>query len=181
MISPWMLAALAAAQDDIRPLKPALDLPADPSPWWPWALAAVATLAFAAAVWAWWRRRRREPTPEEALWAALRQAEGAWADGDAMTGIDLAATAIRAYVQARAGVDALHRTTEEWVPELRERLPAELVDDMALTFTAWDAARFSGASPADDAIPAWVDALVAALGPGADTQVPTEPTDSKAA
>lgn len=118
---------LSAESEDLRPLKQQWTLGPN---WVMWILLGVGALALAAAL-VWWIRKRRarhheEPAPEVRLppdVIALTELErvaamGLPAKGEFKTFYTLVVDAVRRYVEARFGVEAMDRTTYELLDDL---------------------------------------------------------------
>jgi hypothetical protein len=120
---------IAAAAEDVRPLKEQWKAPPN---WWLWGGIALAALAAALAL-AWWiRRRRRRPAaiapelrlpPEVVALAELDRvaALGLIARGEFKTHYTLVVDALRHYLAARYGVEAMDRTSFELLGDLERR------------------------------------------------------------
>ncbi len=154
---------LSAGSQDLRPLKEQWTM----APNWPlWIALGVAALALAAAA-VWWIRRRRarrtvEEIPEVRLppdFVALAELEriaamGLPARGEFKQFYTLVTDAVRRYLEARFGVEALERTTFELLDDLaRRRLD---VDGLAALLNEADLVKFAKYKPdgarADDAM-----------------------------
>lgn len=160
------LLALALAQDDIRPIKPAVGAVASP-PIWPW-LAGLAVLLVVGALSVWaWRRWHTTPgrSPEELLRDRLAEAGRLRDAGEHLASADAVDAALRAFVAATTDLEALAATTEELLPALEGRLEPEVHARLVELLTACDHVRFA-ARPVDVAVDeAWLDALIAGLLP----------------
>ena len=120
---------LAAAGAEARPLKEQWEAPRR---YWPWFVAAAALAAAALLLW-WWigrRRRRAEETPREpalpADYVALTELTrierlNLLKSDEFKTYYTLVTDAIRRYLAARFGVEAMDRTTGELLDELGDR------------------------------------------------------------
>ncbi|HEU4366235.1 MAG TPA: DUF4381 family protein [Candidatus Krumholzibacteria bacterium] len=121
---------LSAESQDLRPLKEQWTMPPN---WLWWILAGAGVLALAGAT-AWWIRRRRARRPVadvprvlippdiEALTELERiEAMGLVARGEFKTFYTLVIDAVRRYLEARFGVEALDRTTHELLRDLARR------------------------------------------------------------
>jgi hypothetical protein len=129
---------LAAAGADTRPLKAQWEAPRS---YWPWIVAAVALVAAALLLW-WWIRRRKRRVEEAPLEPALPPDYVALTEltriermnllkqGEFKVYYTLVTDAVRHYLAARYGVEAMDRTTEELLDELggRGRRVAKLED-----------------------------------------------------
>lgn len=117
---------LAPAGADVRPLKEQWEAPPR---LWPWIVAAATLVALAALLW-WWRRRRARrvaPVPSAPVLPAdyvalteLTRIErmDLLAKGRFKEYYSLVTDALRRYISARFGVEAMDRTTEELLDEL---------------------------------------------------------------
>ncbi|HHH27753.1 MAG TPA: hypothetical protein ENK57_05325 [Polyangiaceae bacterium] len=159
-VIPLLLASTALAQEDIRPLKPALEV-LEPTTLWPWWVGALALIALTYAGWRWWRRA--EPTPEEQLRRALAAASRAFDEGRPGDGVDACLDALRDLVHDTTDIPARYLTVEELRPRLQDRIPDALFEQIQATLTAWDSLRFAGADLEEAGIPDWIDAFVEAL------------------
>ena len=155
-----LMASSALAQEDIRPLKPALEVH-EPILLWPWLVAALALLVAAYGAWRWWRRPA--PTPEERFRAALAAASRAFDEGSVGDAVDACLDALRAFVHDTTDIPARYLTADELRPRLRDRLPEPVFADVDATLTALDSLRFAGAELDEVGLPGWIDAFVAAL------------------
>lgn len=138
--------------EDIRDIRPVLEIPE----WWRWPLAiAVAALATFAVVLLvrWWRRRRaRALTPLERALEALRRAEAHAREGRSREWADVVADTVRGALAARVGSDVLPQNTSE----LAKAAPAghalpEWPGVIGLLETC-DLTRFARASLVSDAL-----------------------------
>jgi hypothetical protein len=120
---------LAAAGAEVRPLKEQWEAPRR---YWPWFVAAAALAAAALLLWWWIRRRRRlaEVTPHApalpADYVALTELTrierlNLLKNGEFKAYYTLVTDAIRRYLAARFGVEAMDRTTGELLGELEDR------------------------------------------------------------
>jgi len=150
----------ALAQEDIRPLKPAMEVH-DPVAIGPWLVAALALMALAYGAWRWWRRP--ELSPEERLRRGLASAARAFDEGRTGDGVDEALDAIRGFLHDTTDIPARYLTDDELLGRLQGRLPDALHQQIEATLTAWDRLRFAGADLDEAAVPAWIDPLVEAL------------------
>ncbi len=114
--------------DDIRDIRGPIDIV--PAWLWPAAIAA-GLLLLAAAAWAFVRWRRRPaasvatPSAEDVALARLERARSLMEPGRAREFGGAVSDAVRQYVEARFGLRAARRTTEEFIGDLlRERAPA---------------------------------------------------------
>lgn len=131
---------LATAGAQTRPLKEQWEAPRR---YWPWIVAAALLIVAALALW-WWLRRRRArravETPSEPVlpadYVALTELTRiARLDllqrGEYKTYYSLVTEAIRRYLEARFGVDAMERTSGELLVELEDRgQPVDKLDDL---------------------------------------------------
>lgn len=178
-LSALLVPATALAQDvveqDIRGLKPALEVPHH-LPVWPWLLAAAVLLVVAVLAWRWWHRAV-PVDPVAQLTEALASAADVALDVPAY--VDLASSAVRVFVQQTSDIDAPSLTTDELMAALGPRLPGDLARRVAETLHTWDAIRFAGDRPDQAPSPNWIDELVTTL---TEPGVPAEPdTETQAA
>ena len=148
---------IAAAGEESRPLK---EQWVAPQSYWKWIVAAAA-LIVAAAVLIWWLRRRArrvlEEPPEPKLpadYVALTELTriekmNLLRSGEFKTYYSLVTDAVRRYLDARFGVDAMDRTTAELLDELDER--GRRVDKLDDLLNEADLVKFAKQVPAVDA------------------------------
>ncbi len=134
-----------------------LDLLAE---YWPWLAGGLLACALVIAIVVLVRRRMRRPpakraTPpvplHEAMLLRLEELEKArsWQHGAVKTHYVALSEILRAYVEARFGVPALERTTDELVHALRvTALPAEQREQLANVLRLADLVKFAKLSPA---------------------------------
>jgi hypothetical protein len=115
----------------LRDVKPPVDLPAG-LPWWAWALIVLALAG--ALAWYLHRRWKRRPRPVEARKAPPAPVDelaefdriaalGLLAQGDYKQHYVLVSDAMRRYVERRYRIEAMERTTDEIVSEMRKASP----------------------------------------------------------
>lgn len=114
-----VLPLAAQEMEDIHGAKPLVEIPAPepPAPWWVWAAIAFAFLVIAALVW-WLRRDKSEQASAEKL--ARRELTRLQRDGDKLSATAFAEAAsgvLRKFIEARFGLAAPKRTTEEFLQE----------------------------------------------------------------
>jgi hypothetical protein len=148
---------IAAAGAESRPLK---EQWVAPRRYWKWIVAATALIA-AAAVLIWWLRRRarrvlEEPTEPRlpADYVALTELTriekmNLLRSGEFKTYYSLVTDAVRTYLNARFGVDAMDRTTAELLDELDDR--GRRVDKLDDLLHEADLVKFAKHVPAVDA------------------------------
>lgn len=148
---------IAAQAEDVRPLKEQWKAPPN---WWLWG--GVALLAVAAALaLAWWiRRRRRRPAavapelrlpPEVVALAELDRvaALGLVARGEFKAHYTLVVDALRHYLAARYGVEAMDRTSFELLDDLARR--GARVEGLSQVLDEADLVKFAKLIPAPEA------------------------------
>lgn len=158
-----LLLASAFAQDELRPLKPAVPIPSE-STMWPWMLAAAAMVVLSGLGWAAWKRWHRavEPTPEALLRQGLAAAAACLEADDVKGAADAVDRSLRRFLAARLDGSIPQRTNDELGALLEPRLPAEVHQPLLALLIRCDAVRFAGAPTLDLDI-TWVDGLLAAL------------------
>lgn len=144
-------------EDELRDIKPPLDLPRG----WPLWLAAAAggLLAVGAAAWLWRRRAGRGPSvpripvpPVDYLAEFTRiAAMGLLERGAVKIYYSLLSDTLRRFLEEHAAVAAMEQTTAEIDAALRRaRLPAEVVRDVGRFLRAADLVKFARAQPAPE-------------------------------
>ena len=116
------LTSLVAATNDIRDIKPPVDIP-NPWLWVWWALIAVALLAIAALVWRWFKKRQTErpgppPVPPH-VWAREKLDEALGLIGEPKVFVSSVSNTLRVYIECAFSLRAPERTTEEFLTELQ--------------------------------------------------------------
>lgn len=158
-IPPPSAASLTNAMDELRPLKPPVDIPSG----WGWLWWVGAVLALAAAgwwLWRWWRRRRIAPAvaatpPLPPHVEARRRLEAAWQYlGDPEKFTVAVSAALRWYLERRFHLPAPERTTEEFLQDLQRTLVLqprhkELLADF---LTECDLIKFARFEPTEEAL-----------------------------
>lgn len=140
---------LATKSKDLKPLKAQWKAPFD---WLPWVLIGLGVLVLAAALIFWLRRRRRREVPvapELRLppdFVALKELEriaglGLVERGEFKTFYTLVVDAVRRYIEARFGVQAMDRTTQELTGDLTRH--GISIDDLAPLMTEADLVKFA--------------------------------------
>ena len=145
---------LTAESQDLRPLKEQWTMPPN---WLLWILVGAGVLALAGAI-VWWIRRRRARRPVAdvprvlippdivALTELERiEAMGLVTRGEFKTFYTLVIDAVRRYLEARFGVEALDRTTHELLEDLARR--GERVDGLAALLEEGDLVKFAKYRP----------------------------------
>jgi len=148
----------AQAPEVLKDLKPPLLLPPEPARWQPWALGAAALLALAAALF--WLRRRLErpppplppPPPHSIALRALAalEDEGLLGRGEFREYYYRLSLILRHYLEARFGLNAPDRTTEEFLIEMQAggRLADAHRELLGRFLEACDLVKFARARPA---------------------------------
>jgi hypothetical protein len=151
--------ALTNAAEELRPLKPPVDIPSGWGWLW-WVAAAVALAAAAWWAWRWWQRRRlaapaNTPPPLPAHVEARRRLEAAWQLlGDPEKFTVAVSAALRWYLERRFHLPAPERTTEEFLQDLQRTLVLqprhkELLADF---LTECDLIKFARFEPTEEAL-----------------------------
>lgn len=115
--------------EDFRWLTPSSDPAVSP---WIWGAAAVLLLALVAVGFFVFRRKkghlpfRAPPAPHETALRELRELSALAREGADLEFVKRVSGILRAYIQARFGLRAPHRSTEEFLSEARQ---SELLDD----------------------------------------------------
>lgn len=152
-------ASLTNAVDDLRPLKPPVDIPSG----WAWLWWVAGALVLAAALWwlwRWWQRRQASasmpatpPVPPHV--EARRRLEAAWQWlGDPEKFTVAVSAALRWYLERRFHLPAPERTTEEFLQDLQQTLVLqprhkELLADF---LTECDLIKFARFEPTEEAL-----------------------------
>lgn len=140
-----------AAEEDIRPARPKVEIPVkeefDPVP----LIAGAITLAAIAAVWWWLRRRpaaRRRSAPVERALESLSRIDRERNTLESGALADASAGAVRQFIAERFGIAAPRRTTEEFLRDLKSvPLPALAAhrEKLVSFLSSCDLAKFAGA------------------------------------
>lgn len=143
------LPATAGVTEDIRDIRGPI---AEAAPWWAgleaWGLAALGVAALAVGLTLIVRALRRPKNARQAALARIARAERHASARDARAFAHEVSEAVRAYVEARFGVHAPQRTTEELLEELAaaESSPLSRYRPLLAAFLArCDLAKFGGA------------------------------------
>lgn len=181
------------ALNELRPLKPPVDIPSGWE-WLGWVAAALALAAAGGWLWRWWRRRRlaapvplTPPVPPHV--EARRRLEAAWQLlGDPEKFSVAVSAALRWYLERRFHLPAPERTTEEFLQDLPRTLVLqprhkELLADF---LTECDLIKFARFEPTEEALRRLhaaalrlvdeTSTLEPAPAPAAAIPVPTPPT-----
>lgn len=151
------IASVAAnATNDIRPIKPPVEVPAE----WAWLWWTVAACVVIAALVAWFLRRRRvaqvpslPPVPPHVR-AKQRLAEALAFIGDPNRFCTLVSNTIRVYLEERFQLRAPERTTEEFLVELRrsQHLMPDQKESLGRFLESCDLVKFARYEPAESAL-----------------------------
>ena len=114
-------APIAAAADDIRDIKPPIEI-SDGLAWLWWVLAALATIIFLFLIWRWWQKRRAQiafvpPVPAHVR-AKQKLYEALALIAQPKPFVIAVSDTARAYLEERFNFRAPERTTEEFLREL---------------------------------------------------------------
>lgn len=142
------LLAAAAPAGDIRDIRGLIPIPAGP-PWGLYAGVAVALALVIAVVVYVHRRRANPPNPYVLAQARLRTAHADRGSARSATFAERVSAAVREYIEARCGVRAAHRTTDEFLLDLvqGQSVHAELARhraELARFLNSCDLAKFAG-------------------------------------
>lgn len=126
-----------------------------PDPWRWWRLGGVSALVLGICIlgfWLWWRRRGAPnapagPRPDDVARARLQRALE-WID-QAKPFVDEVSATVRAYLEARFGLRAPERTTEEFIAELQTNGALAVPDRESLErfLGVCDLVKFAGVRP----------------------------------
>lgn len=143
---PWLLQSPAVAME-LRDIRGPI---AEPPPWWAglegWALAVAIAAVALVGIALLWRRLRRPKDARRLALAKIAEAEARASNAKAFA--QEVSEAVRAYIEARFGVHAPRRTTEELLEALAEdeASPLERYRPLLAAFLArCDLAKFGGA------------------------------------
>jgi len=151
-VTPGTAPGAAGASGLPHGLRGLVDIP-DPYAWVRSAAGVVGLIALCAfGFWLWWRRRSLAPSgpeirPDDVARARLQRALERIGEPDAF--VAEVSAAVRTYLEARFGLRAPERTTEEFVEELRANgaLATEHRDALGSFLGACDLVKFAGVRP----------------------------------
>ncbi len=145
---------IAAGSKELKPLKQQWEAPRN---WTLWIVLVLAVIALVVALVWWIRRRRRRVAPVEVPelrlppdFVALKELErvaalGLVERGEYKTFYTLVVDAVRRYVEARFGVEAMDRTTQELLDDLNRRYTR--IDGLGALMTEADLVKFAKYTP----------------------------------
>ena len=146
----------------LRDIKPLAPVPLG-TPWYVWAAVVLGTAALLAVAWWWWWRRRRRAAslppapPEPADVVALRALSLAYAAERSGAALRRSyyfklSEIVRAYLEARFGVNATDLTTEEIarMPRLSPEMAISERERLLTLLGAADAVKFAKRDPSDE-------------------------------
>ena len=145
-------ASLATSANDIRDIKPPVDIPSGWEWLW-WVLAALATIAVAVLIWRWWQKRRSQIPVEPPVPAHVRAKEMLEKALELIAQPKpfciLVSDTIRGYLEERFDFHAPERTTEEFLHELRgtNLLSAEQKEKLGEFLGCCDLVKFAKYEP----------------------------------
>ncbi|MCX8156074.1 MAG: hypothetical protein N3J91_06480 [Verrucomicrobiae bacterium] len=159
MPQPSAPAAVTNAVEELRPLKPPVDIPSGWA-WLGWVAACLLLAALAWGLWRWWQKRRLAPPaaaapPLPPHVEARRRLEAAWQLlGDPERFTVAVSAALRWYLERRFHLPAPERTTEEFLQDLQRTLllqprHKELLADF---LTECDLIKFARFEPTEEAL-----------------------------
>jgi hypothetical protein len=145
---------LASSANDIRDIKPPVEIPSGWEWLW-WTLGTLAVVALLFAAWRWWQKRRSQIPVEPPVPAHVRAREML---GKALALIahpkpfcTLVSDTIRTYLEERFDFHAPERTTEEFLHELRgtDLLSAEQKEKLGEFLERCDLVKFAKYEPVE--------------------------------
>jgi len=146
--------ALAPIAEDIRDIKPPIEISNSPAYLW-WALAALALVALMQFGWRYWQKRRAEVLAEPPVPAHIRAKRRL---GEALALITqpkpfciAVSDAARAYLEERFNFHAPERTTEEFIYELQgtDLLVKDQKDSLGNFLASCDLVKFAKYEPGE--------------------------------
>lgn len=146
-----------AATNDIRGLKPLVDIPSGWEWLW-WTLAALALLALAVWTWRWWRKKQAQPAPVVVIPPHVRAkrklAEALALLNDPRLFCIAVSDAVRVYLEERFNYRAPERTTEEFLLELQaaSSLYPDQKQSLAQFLESCDLVKFARFEPTEQAL-----------------------------
>jgi hypothetical protein len=147
--------SLPAAANDIRDIKPPVNIPSGWEWLW-WVLAALATIAVAVLIWRWWQKRRSQ-IPFVPLVPAHVRAKEMLEKALALIAhpkpfCTLVSDTVRTYLEERFDFHAPERTTEEFLHELQgtKLLAAEQKDKLGEFLECCDLVKFAKYEPVEN-------------------------------
>jgi hypothetical protein len=148
-------ASLATSANDIRDIKPPVNIPSGWEWLW-WVLAALATIAVAVLIWRWWQKRKANipvVPPVPAHVRAKEMLEKALAlIAHPKPFCTLVSDTVRTYLEERFDFRAPERTTEEFLHELRgtDLLSAEQKEKLGEFLGCCDLVKFAKYEPVEN-------------------------------
>ena len=147
----------AAGTNDLRPIKPPVEIP-NPWAWVWWTLGVLAALAVALVVWRLWRRKLAAPVPVVVIpphvRAKQRLAEALLFISDPNRFCTEVSNAARLYLEERFTLRAPERTTEEFLVELRNsrHLTSDQKQSLGAFLESCDLVKFARFEPTETAL-----------------------------
>jgi len=151
------LPAVPAGTNDIRGVKPPVEIPSEWAwVWWTLAALVVAVLAFMA--WRWWRKKRATVPPAVVIpphvRAKQRLAEALFFIADPNRFCTEVSNAVRFYLEERFTLRAPERTTEEFLTELQKsrHLTRDQKESLGAFLESCDLVKFARFEPTETAL-----------------------------
>jgi hypothetical protein len=157
LVVPPPSSSASVLTNDIRPIKPPVEIPSEWAWLW-WTLAAVALAVAAAAAWLRWRRKRLQPAPvvlvPPHVRARQRLAEALALLHDPRVFCFVVSEALRVYLEERFRLHAPERTTEEFLVELQasSSLYPDQKQSLAEFLQNCDLVKFARHEPTEQAL-----------------------------
>lgn len=142
--------------NDIRDI---IDVPEQGTPWWHWALIALAVIVAAAFAWWWIKRKKIKPAPASVRKSSLPLLEKALQRLNQLKAQNLPGKGewkkyyseltdiFKTYNEGKFRDGALQKTTDELLMSADQHLPKELLSELAETLRIADAVKFAKYEP----------------------------------
>jgi hypothetical protein len=150
-------AGSGAATNDIRGIKPPIDIPSGWA-WVGWTLAVVVLVAALVALWYWWRRKASAPVPVPIIPPHVRARQRLQAALQLISEPRLfciaVSDALRVYLEERFQLRAPERTTEEFLQDLQGTGHLNAAQKLSLTdfLERCDLVKFARFEPTEAAL-----------------------------